>query len=157
MDNVVHGGMELKSLAVQLLRKHHEAVLYLIVGAWNTLFQYAVFAVCWYFLSPHLQPDLVLLIAYLIASVNGFLGFRYIVFKPASHPLVEYLKFQLVYLPLLALNMVVLPLLLRHTQLSAYVIQALFAGFTIVAAYFGNKYSTFRRVRDPIRRVTGGQ
>ena len=135
-----------RSPVTKIWRRHRERFLYLFVGGWNTLFQYVVFALCWYFLSPHLHPDLVLLVAYFIASINGFLGFRYIVFKPASHPLVEYAKFQVVYLPLLAFNMVMLPLMLKHTTMNAYAIQASFAVFAVVVAYVGNKYFTFRRL-----------
>jgi putative flippase GtrA len=51
----------------------------------------------------------------------------------------------MVYAPIIALNLVVLPLALAHSQLSAYLIQAIFAIFAIVAAYLGNKYFTFRR------------
>lgn len=134
----------MKTLARGAWQANRQRILYLVVGAWNALFQYAVFAACWYLLSPHLHPDIILLIAYLIASVNGFLGFRYVVFKPASHPVVEYLKFQVVYVPLLTVNMVALPLLLKHTDLNAYVIQAAFALFVIVVGYIGNKYFTFR-------------
>ena len=124
---------------------HRDKVLYLVVGGWNTVFQYAVFSACWYLLHDHVHPDVVLLIAYLIASVNGFLGFRYIVFKPVSHPLVEYLRFQVIYLPILVINLVILPLLLKHTSLNAYAIQALFAVFAVVVGYVGNKYFTFRK------------
>lgn len=130
--------------AANLVRRHREKLLYLVVGGWNTLFQYGVFSLCWYLLSPHWPPAFILLVAYLIASVNGFLGFRHIVFKPKRHPLFEYVKYQLVYLPLLGLNMIVLPALLKHTHLNAYAIQALFGVFAIVAAYVGNKYFTFR-------------
>ena len=55
--------------------------------------------------------------------------------------------FQVVYLPLLAINLVVLPLMLACTSLNAYVVQALFAVFSVVASYVGNKYFTFRRPR----------
>ena len=132
--------------ATNLLNAHREKLLYLVVGGWNVLFQYGVFSLCWYLLSPVWPPIPILLTAYLIGSVNGFLGFRYVVFQPASHPLLEYLKFQVVYLPLLLLNLVGLPLMLAHTDLSAYVIQALFGVFGIVAAYIGNKYFTFRKL-----------
>ena len=135
----------MKQLVLGVWRRYRQQILYLVVGGWNTAFQYGVFVVCWYLLHADLHPDIILLIAYLIASVNGFLAFRYIVFKPASHPLIEYLKFQVVYAPLLVLNMIALPLLLKHTHLSAYAIQALLAVFAIVAAYVGNKYFTFRR------------
>jgi putative flippase GtrA len=129
--------------------RHREKVLYIVVGGWNTLFQYGAFALCWYLLHGRLHPALILLIAYGIASINGFIGFRHIVFGPAGRPFVEYARFQAVYLPLLALNMVALPVLLKHTSLNAYAIQALFAIFSVVVAFVGNKYFTFRRAKPP--------
>ena len=135
----------MRRIALQLLRNHREKVLYLIVGAWNTAFQYGVFALCWYLLSPHLHPVPILCIAYVIASVNGFLGFRYIVFGPTGRPLIQYVRYQLVYVPLLVINLVGLPLLLTRTDLNAYVIQALFALFAIVVGYLGSKHFAFRR------------
>ena len=57
----------------------------------------------------------------------GFLTMRYLVFTPVSHPLIEYLRYQVVYLPILMVNLVVLPLSLKYSDLNAYVIQALFA------------------------------
>ena len=55
------------------------------------------------------------------------------------------LRFQFVYLPLLLVNMVVLPLALAYTPLNAYAVQALFAMVTVVAGYLGNKHFAFRR------------
>ena len=143
----------MKRLAFRVWTAHREKILYLVVGAWNTLVQYAVFSVCWFLLHQHLHPDLVLLVAYLIASVNGFLGFRYIVFRSRGHVFIEYLKFQVVYLPLLMVNMVVLPVLLAYTPLNAYVVQALFAAFAVVAGYLGNRYFAFHKPRAASTRI----
>ncbi len=88
---------------------------------------------------------MILAITYAIASLNGYLTFRYLVFTPVAHPVIEYLRYQAVYVPLFALNLVVLPLSLRHSILNAYVIQALFALFAVVASFVGNKYFTFRK------------
>ena len=139
----------MRRLARATWNGHRDKVLYLVVGGWNTVFQYAVFSACWYFLHDAWHPDAILLLAYLIASVNGFLCFRYIVFKPASHPLLEYAKYQAIYLPMLLINMVILPLLLKHTSLNAYVIQALWGVVAVILGYVGNKYFTFRRMRRP--------
>ena len=127
--------------------RHREKIMYLVVGAWNTLFTYLAFSLLYYLLSPYLYPSLILALSYLVASVNGFLGFRYLVFRPAGNGLVEYAKYQLVYLPLLAVNMAVLPLALQHTHFNAYVIQAAWAVVSIILSYIGNKYFTFRRLR----------
>jgi putative flippase GtrA len=136
-----------KSLTRWLWARHREKVLYLAVGGWNTLFTYGCFSFLYYFLHSNVYPSVILAIAYVVASINGFLGFRYIVFKPAGNGFIEYAKYQLVYAPILALNLVGLPLALQHTRLSAYAIQAFFAAFAVVASYLGNKYFTFRRVR----------
>ena len=127
---------------------HREKFLYLVVGAWNTLFTYASFSILYYLLHSYLHPSVILALGYVVASVNGFLGFRYLVFRPAGNGFVEYAKYQLVYLPILALNMIGLPLALQHTNLNAYAIQAIFAVFAVVASYLGNKYFTFRRLRQ---------
>jgi putative flippase GtrA len=125
--------------------------LYLVVGGWNTLFTYVTFSLLYYLLNTSVYPSLILALSYIIASINGFIGFRYLVFKPVRHPLHEYLRYQVVYLPILAINMLVLPLALRYSSLNAYVIQALFAIFAVVTSYLGNKYFTFRRASRTVR------
>jgi len=127
--------------------RHREKVMYLVVGAWNTLFAYGCFSLLYYLLRGRLAPSLILAIAYVVASLNGFLTFRYLVFAPVTHPVIEYLRYQAVYLPILALNLVVLPLALKYSDLNAYAVQALFAIFAVIAAYLGNKNFAFRRPR----------
>lgn len=139
----------------QLYRTHREKILFLIVGGWNTAVQYGVFSLCWYLLGTRLHSIPILLISYLVASVNGFLSFRYIVFKPVYHPLMEYLRYQVVYLPLLVLNLIGLPLILRHTRANAYLAQASFIIIGIVVSYVGNKYFTFRKPSQRERRCMG--
>lgn len=128
-----------------LWAEHRERGLYLVVGGWNTLFTYACFSLLYYLLHTSVHPSIILALTYFISSINGFTCFRYLVFKPIRHPLREYLRYQAVYLPLLAINMVVLPLALAHTHLNAYVVQALFAVFAVVVGYLGNKYFAFRK------------
>ena len=125
--------------------RHREKVMYLVVGAWNTFFSYGSFSLLYYLFHDDLPPSAILAIVYVISSLNGFLTFRYLVFAPVAHPLIEYLRYQAVYLPILALNLVVLPLALRYSDLNAYAIQALFAIFAIIASYLGNKYFAFRK------------
>jgi putative flippase GtrA len=131
--------------------------MYLVVGGWNTLFTYVCFSVLYYFLHDSLAPSVILTLVWAIASVNGYLTFRYLVFTPVRHPVVEYLRYQAVYLPILALNLVGLPLALEHTNLSAYVVQALLSICAVVIAYFGNKYFAFRKpkARDRVHRDPG--
>jgi putative flippase GtrA len=131
--------------ALQNWPRHREKAMYLVVGGWNSFVAYGCFSVLYYLLNERLAPSAILTIAYAVASVNGYLTFRYFVFTPVRHPVVEYLRYQAVYLPILAVNLVALPLALMYTNLSAYLIQALLAPFLVIAAYLGNKYFTFRR------------
>jgi putative flippase GtrA len=82
--------------------------------------------------------------SYLIASVNGFLCFRWFVFRTSDRPLIRYLRYNLIYVPLLLIYMFLLPLALAHSFLSAYVMQALCTLVAIVLGYVGNKYFAFR-------------
>lgn len=120
--------------------------MYLVVGGWNTAFSYGSFSLLYYLLHDHVLSPLILVMSFALGSANGFLGFRYIVFRSQGHPLVEYARYQAVYAPLLALNMAVLPLALRYSHLNVYAVQALFSVFAVVAGYLGSKYFAFRKV-----------
>jgi putative flippase GtrA len=135
----------LRRWALQNWPRHREKVMYLVVGGWNTLVSYGCFALLYYLLQQRLAPSAILVLAYLLASVNGYLTFRYLVFVPVRHPVVEYLRYQAVYLPILGFNLVALPLAMTYAHLSAYMVQALLAVFAVVAAYVGNKYFAFRK------------
>lgn len=129
--------------ALQNWPGHRQQAMYLVVGGWNSLFTYGCFSVLYYFLNESLAPSVILTIVWAVASVNGYLTFRYLVFTPVRHPVVEYLRYQAVYLPILAVNLVALPLALTYTNLSAYIIQALLSICAVIFAYFGNKYFAF--------------
>jgi putative flippase GtrA len=120
-------------------------VVYLLVGGWNSVVAYASFFLLYFLIGDRLPPSVVLAIAYLLASVNGYLTFRYFVFKPVRHPLIEYVRYQAVYLPLLGINLVFLPVAMTVTHLNAYVVQVCFGIFAVVFGYVGNKYFAFRK------------
>jgi putative flippase GtrA len=131
----------------KLWPQYRSKVMYLIVGACNSLFSYGCFSLLYYLLHEKLPSPGIVVGAYAIASIMGFLTMRYLVFKPVTHPLIEYLRYQVVYVPILMVNLAVLPLALRYSELNAYIIQALFAIFAIIAGYLGNKYFAFRKSR----------
>lgn len=135
----------MKRFAAAAWRDHREKILYLVVGGWNTVFQWVCFSVLYYLLKDYLFSSWILVITHVITSINGFLGYRYIVFTSRGHPLGEYVRYQLVWLPLFAVNLVVLPLALKYTPLNAYVVQALFGAFGVVVGFIGNKFFTFRK------------
>ncbi len=135
----------IKGLVIKLWPRHRDKVMYLVVGGFNTLFSYACFSLLYYLLHEYVPAWGVVFISYMVQTVVGFLTMRYFVFAPASHPLLEYLRYQMVYVPLLLANSVFLALGTRYTDLSAYALQAIFAVPAIIGGYLGSKYFTFRK------------
>lgn len=135
-----------------------QVLRYLMVGAWNTLFGYGLFA-----LFTHLLRDvaygyiLAMIAGNLIAITVSFLGYKWFVFRTKGNYLREWLKTMTVYGSGMLLNAVLLaPLvgLLRHaTRLgdrSPYVAQALLSALVVVLSFFGLKHFTFGRRSVPL-------
>ena len=139
----------MKRAAAYVWRDHREKVLYLVVGLWNTFFQWASFSLFYFLLHDYIFSSWILVITKIFSSTNGFLCYRYIVFGSRGHPLREFLRYQLVWLPIFVINLIALPLALEYTTLNAYVIQAVFAAFSVVVGFVGNNYFTFRKRGAP--------
>ena len=131
--------------------RRREQLLYLVVGGWNTLFGYGVWALMQYLLGGYLHYLVVVLLAWPINVLNAYLGYRYIVFRSRGPVLRELPRFSLVYLVALVANLALLPVALSVLPFNIYVVQALFAGLVIVCSYLGHKYFSFRggHQRDP--------
>jgi putative flippase GtrA len=143
----VAGVLNTQSLARRLWSRHRDKAMYLIAGAWNSLFAYGCFSLAYYLLHEDVPSPVIVAIGHVVSSAMGFVTLRYLVFAPVTHPVIEYLRYQVVYVPLLVINMVVLPLALRYSDLNAYVVQALLMVFAVVVGYLGSKYFAFRKKR----------
>jgi putative flippase GtrA len=65
----------------RFLAPHGEKIQYLVVGAFNTLFGYAVWAVLYDLLSGWLGYAPVLVASYAIAIANAYVLYRFVVFR----------------------------------------------------------------------------
>lgn len=126
------------------LGRYREQLLYLAVGAWNTLFGYGVWAMLQYLLHPYLNYLVIVVMSYPIAIANAYLCYRYLVFRSHGSVARELPRFSSVYLLTMAANLVALPFLLRLLPFNLYVIQAMFTGLVVVASYLGHKFFSFR-------------
>ena len=125
-------------------KRYRRSIAYLIVGAWNTLFGYVVFALLYFMLQAHLHVDAILLLSYLLATANAYIGYRYVVFRSTRSVGRELRRFVAVYAVTLAVNLVVLPLALHLLPWNVYIVQGLFTGIVVVLSYLGHKHFTFR-------------
>ncbi len=130
--------------AIQFGSRRREQILYLAVGAWNTLFGYALWALLQYLLGSHIYYLLVLVLAWFPAVLNAYLCYRYIVFHSRGKIRWELPRFSLVYVLTLCVNLVALPILLRVLPFSIYVTQILFTAVVVVLSYLSHKYFSFR-------------
>jgi putative flippase GtrA len=130
-------------LPVRFYLRRREQVLYLVVGGWNTVFGYAVWALLQLLLGDRLHYLLILLLAWPIAVLNAYLGYRYLVFRSRGPILRELPRFSLVYLATLGANLVLLPIALRVLPFTIYVVQALLTVVVIAGSYLGHKYFSF--------------
>lgn len=124
--------------------RYREQLLYLAVGAWNSLFGYAVFVVLYYCLHTITNYAVIIVASYVISIANAYIGYRYLVFRSRGDVLHELPRFSAVYLVTMAVNLVFFPLALRALPVNAYVVQAIFAVGVIIASYLGHRYFSFR-------------
>jgi putative flippase GtrA len=126
------------------LIRYREQLLYLAVGAWNSLFGYGVFVVLYYFLNALTNYAVIIVTSYVISIANAYVGYRYLVFRSRGNVLRELPRFSAVYLVTMAVNLIFFPLALKALPVNAYVVQAIFAVGVVVASYLGHKYFSFR-------------
>jgi len=129
---------------VRLCRRRREQLLYLVVGAWNTLFGYLVWALLQYLLHDYVYYLFILVLAWFPAVLNAYVGYRFFVFRSKGSVWRELPRFSLVYVGTLCVGLVGLPILLHVLPFSIYVTQALFTGAMVIASYLSHKYFSFR-------------
>lgn len=126
------------------LRPYRLQILYLAVGAWNTLFGYGVFVLLFYFFGSRVGASVVIVASYVAAVLSAYVGYRYLAFRSYDDVLKEFPRFSAVYLVTLIANLVFYPVVLRVLPLNTYAVQALFTGGVVIVSYLGHRHFSFR-------------
>jgi putative flippase GtrA len=126
---------------------------YLLVGLWNTLFGYGVYAGLTAALAP-VVPHSYIPASIISAPLNitvAYLGYKWFVFKTHGNYLREWTRCIVVYGSAMVLGIVLLPLvvfLLRLTtgvdRSAPYIAGALLMGFSVIYSFLGHKNFSFR-------------
>jgi putative flippase GtrA len=135
---------------------------YLLVGGFNTVFGYGLFALLNWLLQRIPYGYLwAMFFANIIAITVAFLAYKWFVFRTKGHYLREWLRCMGVYGSSMALGLVgmaiLVPLLRRHMvhqQAASYLAAALLTGLTVIFSFFGHKHISFRQAAgsaDPPR------
>lgn len=127
---------------------------YLIVGAFNTVFGYSVFALLnWSFaaLGPY-SYMYAWALANLIAITEAFLAYKWFVFRTRGKYIAEWVRCLGVYGSTMLIGIVTLPILvsmLRRTlhrpEQAPYIAVALGTLLTVLLSFFGHKNISFRQ------------
>lgn len=130
-------------LPVRFYFRRREQVLYLLVGGWNTVFGYGVWATLQFLQGDRLHYLVIVVLAWPIAVLNAYAGYRLIVFRSRGPMLRELPRFSLVYVGGLLAGLVGLPIALNILPFNIYVVQALLTIAVVVASYLSHRYYSF--------------
>lgn len=119
-------------------------VRYLTLAGFNTLVGYAVFATCYYAIGRHIGAALSLILAHAIWSPVVFLLYRRLVFGPGGTILVDFIRFQGVYLAGFTANVLFLWLATDVFGSDPYAAQAVGLALLLVGNFLGHRYISFR-------------
>ena len=136
---------------VRFSRRHREQVLYLAVGAWNTLFGYAWWALLEFLLHDYLHYIAILVISWPLAVLNAYVCYRRIVFRSKDSVWRELPRFSLVYLATMVAGLVALPFLLHTLPFNIYVIQAGYTVVVVILSYLSHKFFSFKGPEQSFR------
>jgi len=128
---------------LEFVRRRREQGLYLVVGAWNTLFGYGEWALLQFLLHDDLPYLVILVLAWPLAVLNAYLCYRRFVFRSRGSMRKELPRFSLVYVATLIGSLAALPFLLRTLGLSIYVTQAGYTAVVVVLSYLAHKFFSF--------------
>ncbi len=130
---------------------------YLMVGAWNTLFGYSLYALFTALLMPRVRFGYILASVFssLFSITVAFFGYKLFVFKTKGNYFVEWFRCILVYGSGMLPGLVLLPLFVEglhygfHLERSApYIAGALVMGLGVIYSFFGHKHFSFRVPAD---------
>ena len=128
---------------IRVCRSRREQLLYLIVGGWNTLFGYLIWALLQYLLHDYLYYLVILVLAWFPAVLNAYFGYRIFVFRSKGKIWRELPRFSLVYVGTLITGLIALPILLHVLPFSIYVTQGLYTVVVVGCSYVAHKFFSF--------------
>jgi putative flippase GtrA len=127
------------------LTERERGVRYLLVGAWNTVFGYGVFAALQLTLGDSVGYIILLAIAQVLGTLNAFVGYRLLVFRVQGDVLRDLARFSTVYVGAFLVNLAALPLLVEAFGVPVLLAQAAVVAGTVVASFFVHRGFSFRR------------
>lgn len=122
----------------------NEKIRYILIGGYNTLFGYGVFAMLWMLWGHSLHYIILLALSHIFAVTNAFFGYRILVFRKKGDGWEDFVRFNMVYLGTFIFNVLALPVLIEIFNFHPLVAQAFLVIVTVVVSYLLHRRFTFR-------------
>jgi putative flippase GtrA len=128
-------------------------VRYLLVGMWNTLFGYSLYAALTAGLTPLIPYSYMVasVLANVVSITVAFLGYKWFVFRTKGNYLREWARCVAVYSSAMAVGLALLPILVglvrhytRYQGQAPYIAGALLTGVSVVFSFVGHRRFSFR-------------
>jgi putative flippase GtrA len=118
---------------------------FLILGAWNTLFGFGVFALGYFWLKNDLHYLVIATIAHALAVLNAFVLQRWFVFQDRGPAMPAFLRFNVATTISLLFSLAGMVLLVDGVGLDPIVSQALVTLLSVIGTYVLHRHYTFRQ------------
>lgn len=125
--------------------ERRQGLLYLLVGGWNTVFGFGVFAALQLAFDDVLHYLVVLVASWVISVLEAFFAYRVVVFRVRGQLLRDLARFSSVYVGAFAFNLAALPLAVDLGGIPVLVAQAVVVVLTVVSSFFLHRSYSFKR------------
>ncbi|MCL2567049.1 MAG: GtrA family protein [Alphaproteobacteria bacterium] len=120
-------------------------IRFILVGGYNTVFGYVVFAALYYYWGENIHYAIILFFAYLIGILNNFILFKIFVFKTKGNWLKEGISTYISYAFIYPINAILLFITIDMYKLSAYMGQGISIVITTTITYLVLKFFAFKK------------
>lgn len=121
---------------------------YLLIGAWNTLAGYAIFAGLYFLIGTSIGYLATAALSHVLAVTQSFAAQRNLVFRSQGNGWAEYVRFHIAHLGSLMLGLTLLPLQVELLGIAPLIAQALVTALIVILSYFVHQHFTFRTSSD---------
>jgi len=123
----------------------HAPLRFLLVGGFNFLFGYGLFAAFWFAFSKTWPDWIIVLVTTVIGITESFLTHRYVTYRATGSFWRQYLRFYVVYGVQTFVNLGVIRLFVTIGGWNAYGVQFVTLVLLTVATYWAHKLYSFRK------------
>ena len=118
-----------------------QKIRFLLVGGYNTVFSYALYAL---FIYMSISAQIALFLSFLFSSLNSYMTQKFYVFNTKGNYIKEYIKCLFTWFGSYIINAILLESLMHFGGLNAYLAEFIALVLITVYSYIALKYFAFK-------------